>query len=763
MSSREGRSRTFHEYDYDRDRGPPSRAGEGRSRTFHEDGYDRDRGRYERERDRRDFDRGRDRSFGRRKAPPRERSEYRAPPPRERSEHRPRRRIEREEREVEPPKRPKENAALMLRSRSRSSAARSGSKRRSRSKSKGQKASARSGFDQKEMLPENFAMQQLQEQLAASRPTGLAPGISLQRPGAIAGGDGFPMFNAEVESFLQQNPVEPHAATRLRQLPPQLAQLVLQRGSLFGGRDPTAVLLGRIRDVTRGMTLGGAPHGVMPTGTMVGGQLIVPGVTGVVQPGQQAGGQQQQPQQQPQQAQQQPQQPQQQPQQQPAQLAEQQQQPQMQQPHHTGHQTIVPNDQVEAYGSFGDDFSSDWAFSEDPFGQQEQPPTNSGGGDRKKAPAPVSAFRSTPWSLPTSKDSAPAEPKRPSPATAEQLATKFQAAMAAKAGAFGKPPLGGPMQGMSLQQQQQQQEQLPQHFQEQFQQFQQRQQQGLQQRLQPSVAEDAQNGFSRSATGKAEAAATSKAPPVAPARPVEETLDPGLAEIRNKMQSRLAALSESLFGAEGARQAGLLPPESSSTKADKESRSSISPPAGSESAALPVAAGAGSSAENPRIATGAVATPSAAEECVSVATGDQAAAAQVYQQVMAGIEKPVGGGSADSTTAATSELSLEQQMELQRAAATAQYSQFWMHQQFQAQMEMFENQRMLASGASPSEEAMAGTTNRPVAQMGGKPSRLGSQPILPGDWTCKACGDHQFARNRTCRFCGAPKPAEPRS
>eukprot|EP00930_Biecheleria_cincta_P001263 TRINITY_DN102403_c0_g1_i1.p1 TRINITY_DN102403_c0_g1~~TRINITY_DN102403_c0_g1_i1.p1 ORF type:complete len:516 (-),score=62.66 TRINITY_DN102403_c0_g1_i1:57-1604(-) len=40
----------------------------------------------------------------------------------------------------------------------------------------------------------------------------------------------------------------------------------------------------------------------------------------------------------------------------------------------------------------------------------------------------------------------------------------------------------------------------------------------------------------------------------------------------------------------------------------------------------------------------------------------------------------------------------------------------------------------------------------------------------PGDWTCSSCGDHQFARNASCRKCGAPKdesdnfqtPASPR-
>jgi len=30
--------------------------------------------------------------------------------------------------------------------------------------------------------------------------------------------------------------------------------------------------------------------------------------------------------------------------------------------------------------------------------------------------------------------------------------------------------------------------------------------------------------------------------------------------------------------------------------------------------------------------------------------------------------------------------------------------------------------------------------------------------MMPGDWTCPACGDHQFARNLQCRKCGADNP-----
>ena len=33
-----------------------------------------------------------------------------------------------------------------------------------------------------------------------------------------------------------------------------------------------------------------------------------------------------------------------------------------------------------------------------------------------------------------------------------------------------------------------------------------------------------------------------------------------------------------------------------------------------------------------------------------------------------------------------------------------------------------------------------------------------SSAWLPGDWACPGCGDHQFAKNWSCRSCGKPKP-----
>eukprot|EP00931_Biecheleriopsis_adriatica_P067361 TRINITY_DN41512_c0_g1_i1.p1 TRINITY_DN41512_c0_g1~~TRINITY_DN41512_c0_g1_i1.p1 ORF type:complete len:261 (-),score=35.09 TRINITY_DN41512_c0_g1_i1:53-784(-) len=43
------------------------------------------------------------------------------------------------------------------------------------------------------------------------------------------------------------------------------------------------------------------------------------------------------------------------------------------------------------------------------------------------------------------------------------------------------------------------------------------------------------------------------------------------------------------------------------------------------------------------------------------------------------------------------------------------------------------------------------------AMFGGKG---GGKGMMPGDWLCTKCGDHQFARNATCKMCGNPKPGD---
>lgn len=67
-----------------------------------------------------------------------------------------------------------------------------------------------------------------------------------------------PGSNPEVESFLQSNPVDFQAASRLRALPPNLQRLVLIRGSLSGVRDASSVLMSRVRDAVAGSGMAGA-------------------------------------------------------------------------------------------------------------------------------------------------------------------------------------------------------------------------------------------------------------------------------------------------------------------------------------------------------------------------------------------------------------------------------------------------------------------------------------------------------------------------
>lgn len=98
---------------------------------------------------------------------------------------------------------------------------------------------ARGGFDKKEaQVPSTVA-------LVASG-MGLLPGMP-----------NYTSLTAdpEVEAFLAINPVDQQAAARFRALPLELQRLVLARGgSLVGTRDPSAVLMSRVRDAMSGGT-----------------------------------------------------------------------------------------------------------------------------------------------------------------------------------------------------------------------------------------------------------------------------------------------------------------------------------------------------------------------------------------------------------------------------------------------------------------------------------------------------------------------------
>lgn len=99
-----------------------------------------------------------------------------------------------------------------------------------------------------------------------------------------------------------------------------------------------------------------------------------------------------------------------------------------------------------------------------------------------------------------------------------------------------------------------------------------------------------------------------------------------------------------------------------------------------------------------------------------------------------------------------SNLALAQQIEMQHQAdLQMQYHKFWVQQQMAAQMSLFETQRAFGTGGLPS-------TGGDGARKRDSNNRTNTQPMLPGDWNCPDCGDHQFARNHACRACGAVRP-----
>lgn len=81
----------------------------------------------------------------------------------------------------------------------------------------------------------------------------------------------------------------------------------------------------------------------------------------------------------------------------------------------------------------------------------------------------------------------------------------------------------------------------------------------------------------------------------------------------------------------------------------------------------------------------------------------------------------------------------EQEQEQQQKA----YEDYWVQQQLLSQRQLFETQKILGNVVGTLPEHVTG-------------SKI---PMAPGDWACPSCNDHQFARNRACRRCGAPRPA----
>lgn len=159
-------------------------------------------------------------------------------------------------------------------------------------------------------------------------------------------------------------------------------------------------------------------------------------------------------------------------------------------------------------------------------------------------------------------------------------------------------------------------------------------------------------------------------------------------------------------------------------------------------------------------------------------------------------------------TLLANDMPLEQQMEVQQAAMSAQLQQAMIQQDFHEQMRKIQMQReaekaqarsgsITGRGAGggdrdappPSEKwvcSECGFYNRIANKWCGGSGRLGCKvtraeacgiikpgthrqnavPTIPeearrfGDWNCPNCGDYQFRRNPTCRTCGTLKPAD---
>lgn len=646
--------------------------------------------------------------------------------------------------------------------------------------------------------------------------------------------------NPEVELFLQHNPVEPHAATRLRTLPMELQTIVLQRGSLFGGRDPTAVLLGRIRSATSGlrntpqagMYGSGSAYVQGPAGgfsgsaggfTGVQGNPMIPGSapsesspsSATQQPGYQKQEQQDdldfgygadgskswyE-----------------------AQAELEKEKKRKPNSRNSGMDTSRGVKQSEGYngkgGSVDDGKNNLYQEKETPemsamrgkmqsslaelstslLGkneaqkegfinerQQQQPLEaweddswkNDSSGSQKRISAkapPLNPFRSKARVAPVA-----AEPE-PQPTDPPVDFSKFQTSKPEPAPAQLQQQEQQLRQQLQEHQQQQQQQQLHQEQQEK-----QQPPQPKEESIQPFTEQHEQKGAHGGQDENVQAYSTpdinqpmppQRSLPSSPDLDVEPwtgenlaslNLPPGIA-IRMIRQKHISLTKSFLKQIEAFQSATVLAvQERSVAETMGSSNEAVSNGGVDEQMAAAAAAaeklGASSGADVKKaqaIATLAcygLTDPTNPEDlakavqAVAVATGDQATAVALWHQV----------NGTEPSEQSPQALTEEQQAEIQQAAASAQYSQYWLQQQFQSQLAMFENQRLMATGDNPvanvddaKESAMKGPRGDPAVR-GAK--RQTNQPMLPGDWTCPGCGDHQFARNRVCRFCGASRP-----
>merc|ERR1740117_219929 len=78
----------------------------------------------------------------------------------------------------------------------------------------------------------------------------------------------------EVQQFVGMHQIEPHAADMLMHLDPKLQKLVINKGTLQGARDQTAMLMGRIKQVNK-MASGAVDMNLKPGDWICSGCLDV--------------------------------------------------------------------------------------------------------------------------------------------------------------------------------------------------------------------------------------------------------------------------------------------------------------------------------------------------------------------------------------------------------------------------------------------------------------------------------------------------------
>jgi len=75
------------------------------------------------------------------------------------------------------------------------------------------------------------------------------------------------------------------------------------------------------------------------------------------------------------------------------------------------------------------------------------------------------------------------------------------------------------------------------------------------------------------------------------------------------------------------------------------------------------------------------------------------------------------------------------------------------------------SQEEIGTVVGASQDGGGGAQPLPITDWGGAQNTGdgggggGGKGMMPGDWACPGCGDHQFARNTECRKCGTPNPS----